>query len=139
MFFTAYLPLFLLPISALQIPSILAPFYEPHLDDSLLLSNDSLIPTQHDLLKRDGNCPISFNSCSTFAAADAGACCTQGSFCTTDHAKNVSSIRNPIRVLQILTFTDCVLSYRGNLHGHNRTSYSSNDDDDDDDGSFRFW
>jgi hypothetical protein len=105
MFCTGYLPLFLLPISALQIPSILAPFYEPHLDDSLLLSNESLIPTEHDLLKRDGNCPTGFNSCSTFAAADAGACCTQGSFCTTDHAKNVSLMGIPIRVLQMLTFS----------------------------------
>ena len=26
-----------------------------------------------------------------------------------------------------------MLPYRGNLYGHNRTSYNSNDDDDDDD------
>jgi hypothetical protein len=137
MFSTPYLPLFLLPISALQIPSILAPFYEPHLDDSLLLSNESLIPTEHGLLKRDGNCPTGFNSCSTFAAADAGACCTQGSFCTTDHAKNASPMSIPIRVLQMLTLADCVLPYRGNLYGHNRTSYSGNDDDNI--GRVRFW
>ncbi len=82
---TAYLSIFLVPISALQIPSIFSPFNEPYLE-----GNSSIIPTEHDLLKRDGNCPTHYNSCSTFAAADAGACCTSGSVCTTDHAKNVA-------------------------------------------------
>lgn len=88
----SYIPLFLLPttISALQIPSIFAPFYEPHLEDSLLRSNVSLIPDELDLRKRDGNCPNNYNSCSTLAAADAGACCTAGTFCTTDHARNIA-------------------------------------------------
>ncbi|KUJ20263.1 uncharacterized protein LY89DRAFT_682023 [Mollisia scopiformis] len=88
----SYIPLFLLPtLSALQIPSILAPFYEPHLEESLIISNVSLIPHElDDLRKRDGNCPDNYNSCSTLAAADAGACCTIGTFCTTDHAKNIA-------------------------------------------------
>lgn len=87
----AYIPLFLLPtLSALQIPSIFAPFYEPHLEESLLLSNVSLASDNPDLRKRDGNCPDNYNSCSTLAAADAGACCTVGSFCTTDRAKNIA-------------------------------------------------
>ncbi|KAE8443335.1 hypothetical protein EG329_001978 [Mollisiaceae sp. DMI_Dod_QoI] len=85
-----YIPLFLLPISALQIPSIFAPFYEVHLEDSLLLSNITSISDEHELRKRDGNCPVNFNSCSTLAAADAGACCTAGTFCTTDHARNIA-------------------------------------------------
>ncbi|KAH7329984.1 hypothetical protein BKA65DRAFT_47334 [Rhexocercosporidium sp. MPI-PUGE-AT-0058] len=93
----AYLSLLLLPISALQIPSILAPFYEPYIeidaDSSILLSNTSLSssPQQHhDLLKRDGNCPLNFNSCSTFRDSAGGACCTAGSFCTTDRARNIA-------------------------------------------------
>ena len=45
---------------------------------------------EHELIKRDGNCPANYNSCSTFAAADAGACCTAGSFCTLDHARNIA-------------------------------------------------
>jgi hypothetical protein len=87
----AYVSLLLLPISALQIPSILAPFYEPHLDDSVLISNETIIPpTENELRKRDGNCPINYNSCSTLAKADAGACCTAGSICTLDHARNIA-------------------------------------------------
>jgi hypothetical protein len=74
-----------LSISALQIPSILAPFYEALLD-----TNDTSIGSLHDLVKRDGNCPTNYNSCSTLAAADAGACCTVGSVCTTDRAKNIA-------------------------------------------------
>lgn len=84
-----YLSAFLLPISisvsALQIRAVAAPFYE-----ALLETNETLIASSHDLLKRDGNCPTNYNSCSTLAAADAGACCTVGSFCTTDGAKNIA-------------------------------------------------
>lgn len=86
---TTYLSLFLLPISALQIPSILAPFYQPYTESSTLLSNESL-STEHELLKRDGNCPVNFNSCTTFRDSAGGACCTAGSFCTTDKANNIA-------------------------------------------------
>ncbi|TVY22744.1 hypothetical protein LHYA1_G008592, partial [Lachnellula hyalina] len=84
--------LFLLPISALQIPSIFAPFYETH-TESLILSNETLISAEnepHDLLKRDGSCPANFGSCSTLNAKYGGACCTAGSICTTDKAKNIA-------------------------------------------------
>ncbi|TVY54182.1 hypothetical protein LCER1_G004589, partial [Lachnellula cervina] len=84
--------LFLLPISALQIPSLFAPFYEPH-TESLILSNETLISPEnepHDLLKRDGSCPANFDSCSTLNAKYGGACCTAGSICTTDKAKNIA-------------------------------------------------
>ena len=82
---------FLLPsISALQIPSILSSFYEPQglTNDTSSLESDSQIP--HELLKRDGNCPVNYNSCSTLAANYGGACCIAGSSCTTDHAKNIA-------------------------------------------------
>lgn len=84
---TAYLSLFLLPTHALQIPSIFAPFYTPY-TESLLLSNETL-SSELELLKRDGNCPADFNSCSKFQN-NAAACCTVGSFCTTDPAKNIA-------------------------------------------------
>jgi hypothetical protein len=87
----AYVSLFLLPISALQIPSIISPFYEPRLDDSLLISNETLVPLpENELRKRDGNCPVNHNSCSTLAKADGGACCIAGSTCTLDHARNIA-------------------------------------------------
>jgi hypothetical protein len=82
--------IFVLPIAALQIPSIFAPFYEPRLEP--LISNDTLIPDEHELLKRDGNCPANFNSCTTLAAGYGGACCTSGSICTTDRAHNIASV-----------------------------------------------
>ncbi|TVY48279.1 hypothetical protein LOCC1_G001434 [Lachnellula occidentalis] len=84
--------LFLLPISALQIPSLFASFYEPH-TESLNLSNETLISSEnesHDLLKRDGSCPANFDSCTTLNAKYGGACCTAGSVCTTDRAKNIA-------------------------------------------------
>lgn len=80
--------IFILPIAALQIPSIFAPFNEPQLES--LLSNETLIPDEHELLKRDGNCPSNYNSCSTLNANYGGACCTSGSVCTTDKAHNVA-------------------------------------------------
>jgi hypothetical protein len=87
---TFALSLFILPISALQIPSIFADFYEPHPEDYLLKSNETLQSNEHDLLKRAADCPLNYNSCSTLAAADAGACCTSGSVCTTDNAQNIA-------------------------------------------------
>jgi hypothetical protein len=88
-----YIPLVFLPVvSALQVPSVFTPFFEPHLDDSLLLSNLTSVPDEFDLRKRDGNCPNNYNSCSTLAAADAGACCTAGTFCTTGNHSNLKSV-----------------------------------------------
>ncbi|TVY81577.1 hypothetical protein LSUE1_G003404 [Lachnellula suecica] len=79
--------LFLLPIAALQLPSVFAPFYEP----SLLISNETLLVDEsHELLKRDGSCPANYGSCSTLNAKYGGACCTAGSICTTDKAKNIA-------------------------------------------------
>ncbi|KAN0117273.1 hypothetical protein V8E51_003250 [Hyaloscypha variabilis] len=87
----AFVSLFFLPISALQIPSILSPFYEPRLDESSLVSNETLTPQpENELRKRDGNCPTNYNSCSTLAQADGGACCIAGSTCTLDHARNIA-------------------------------------------------
>jgi len=84
-----FLSLFLLRVSALQIPAIIAEFYAPL--DALLL-NETSIPQDRslELLKRDGNCPANHNSCSTLAKADAGACCTAGTFCTLDSSKNIA-------------------------------------------------
>jgi len=81
--------IFLLPVTALQIPSIFIDFYAPQ--DSLLL-NETSIPNDdgHDLLKRDGNCPDNFNSCSTYAKGNGGACCTVGSVCTKDSGNNIA-------------------------------------------------
>jgi hypothetical protein len=79
--------IFILPIAALQIPSIFAPFYEPL---ESLLSNQTLIPDEHELSKRDGNCPSNYDSCSTLAANYGAACCTSGTFCTTDRAHNIA-------------------------------------------------
>ncbi|EKD15918.1 uncharacterized protein L3040_003225 [Drepanopeziza brunnea f. sp. 'multigermtubi'] len=82
-----YTPLLLLlPISALQI----APFYEPY---AVLLSNNESVSAaahRHELRKRDGNCPADFNSCTTYRDSAGGACCTAGSFCTTDGAQNIA-------------------------------------------------
>lgn len=87
----AYISLLLLPISALQIPSVLSPFHQPRLDESLLISNETLLPPPgNELRKRDGNCPANYNSCSTLAKADGGACCIAGSTCTLDHARNIA-------------------------------------------------
>ncbi|KAK6586286.1 hypothetical protein PZA11_001343 [Diplocarpon coronariae] len=80
---TTYLSLLLVPASGLQISSILAPFYEPYTEKPIQLSNESS-SSEHEFLKRDGNCPANFNSCSTFRDSAGGACCTAGSFCTTD-------------------------------------------------------
>lgn len=83
----------LLPVSSLQVPSIIAPFESPYLESTILLSNDTLSPPpkQNELLKkRDGGCPLNFNSCSAFRDSAGGACCQVGSFCTTDRAKNIA-------------------------------------------------
>lgn len=80
-----YLTLLLpLTISALQLSPVFAPFYE-----AVIATNDTA-NASHDLLKRDGNCPTNYNSCSTLAAADAGACCISGSTCTTDGARIIA-------------------------------------------------
>lgn len=87
----AYVSLLLLPIAALQIPSILSPFFEPRLDETALVSNETLVLSpENELRKRDGNCPLNYNSCSTLAQEDGGACCTAGSTCTFDHARNIA-------------------------------------------------
>lgn len=80
--------LLLLPsISALQIPSIFESFYEPQ-----GVSNDTSLPDSesHELIKRDGNCAVNYNSCSTLAANYGGACCIAGSTCTKDKANNIA-------------------------------------------------
>ncbi|KAI6713456.1 hypothetical protein JHW43_004058 [Diplocarpon mali] len=86
---TTYLSLLLVPASGLQISSILAPFYEPYTEKPIQLSNESS-SSEHEFLKRDGNCPANFNSCSTFRDSAGGACCTAGSFCTTDRSDNIA-------------------------------------------------
>ncbi|CZT41857.1 uncharacterized protein RSE6_01658 [Rhynchosporium secalis] len=84
----------LLPVSSLQIPSISAPFDSPQFENTILLSNDTLSPPppqRNELLKkRDGSCPANFNSCRAFRDSAGGACCTVGSICTTDKAKNIA-------------------------------------------------
>lgn len=92
--------------TALQIPSLIAPpepFYAPlslNLDSSepSLISNETILPDtspatskpQNELLKRAGNCPAHYNSCSTLKAADGGACCPATATCSTDSSHNVA-------------------------------------------------
>ncbi|ESZ89803.1 hypothetical protein SBOR_9809 [Sclerotinia borealis F-4128] len=92
---------------ALQIPSLLSPpepFYAPiSLDlnissESSLISNETTFPDTSpasskpkvELVKRAGNCPSNFNSCSTFNAADGGACCPTSATCSTDASHNIA-------------------------------------------------
>lgn len=77
-----FIPLFLLPASAIQIPSNFADFYESQ------VANETLV--RHELHKRDGNCPVNFNSCTTLAKNMGGACCTVGSYCTMDKSNNIA-------------------------------------------------
>ncbi|EPE26900.1 hypothetical protein GLAREA_02814 [Glarea lozoyensis ATCC 20868] len=81
---------FLIPsISALQ----LAAFYEPHYISNDANDTSSLEPPpfhNNELLKRDGGCPVQFNSCSTLNANYGGACCTVGSTCSIDGGRNVA-------------------------------------------------
>ncbi|KAH6678419.1 hypothetical protein B0J14DRAFT_534758 [Halenospora varia] len=80
---------FLLPvsISALQIPSIFAPFFSVQDIPLTSSTNETIIPVP-ELLKRDGNCPVNYNACTQ--ANFAGACCPQNAICTTDRANNVA-------------------------------------------------
>ena len=85
--------LLLAPISAIQIPPILADFYEAHTPEPLLLSNETSIAVEHELRKRQaGGCPVNFNPC--LADGYEGACCTRGSICTMDSARNVACCPN---------------------------------------------
>jgi hypothetical protein len=75
-----HLLLLLIPTSALQHPPI-APFYSP------------LPATENNpshLFKRDDNCPVNYNSCTTLSPSDGAACCSQGSTCTLDAASNIA-------------------------------------------------
>ncbi|KAI9644948.1 hypothetical protein NHQ30_006983 [Ciborinia camelliae] len=93
--------------TAHQIPSLLSPpspFYAPlplNLDissGSSLTSNETLHPSTSpasskpklELLKRDGNCPVNYNSCSTLKAAYGGACCPRSATCSTDASHNIA-------------------------------------------------
>lgn len=81
-----------LPISAVRIPSITAAFYEAFLEDHLL-ANISTIGNNRELVKRQaGGCPARFNPCA--GNGYGGACCTSGSICTTDVARNVACCPN---------------------------------------------
>jgi hypothetical protein len=77
-----------LVLGATSHPSDFSPFY-PAVSDSVDLStssNDTISPLEsaEELFRRAGNCPSNYNSCSTLAAGDAGACCTAGSVCSWD-------------------------------------------------------
>lgn len=86
----AYCFLFLLlSCSAYQIPSVFTPFFPPHLDGTFLSNSTLIIPGKHDLLKRNGNCPANFNSCSKIAGGSE-ACCNANAVCTMDFANNVA-------------------------------------------------
>ncbi|APA06280.1 hypothetical protein SS1G_01212 [Sclerotinia sclerotiorum 1980 UF-70] len=93
--------------AALQIPSLLSPpepFYAPlslNLDissEASLISNETILPDtspasskpKPELLKRNGNCPSNYNSCSTLNAADGGACCPASATCSTDASHNIA-------------------------------------------------
>jgi hypothetical protein len=75
-----HLLLLLIPTSALQYP-LMAPFYSP-----LLATENN--PSR--LFKRDDNCPVNYNSCTTLSPSDGAACCSQGSTCTLDAASNIA-------------------------------------------------
>ncbi|KAF7895262.1 hypothetical protein EAF00_007076 [Botryotinia globosa] len=93
--------------TALQIPSLLSPpepFYAPislDLDissESFITSNETILPDtspasskpKPELLKRNGNCPSNYNSCSTLKDSYGGACCPAAAVCSTDAAHNVA-------------------------------------------------
>ena len=76
------IPLFLLSASAIQVPSLFADFYEPQ------VANETSV--RNELHKRDGSCPVNFNSCTTLGKKLGGACCTVGSYCTTDRSNNIA-------------------------------------------------
>lgn len=84
--------LLILPISAVQIPALFSAAFTSPLsekDAPLLSANETLTDTE--LLKRQlgsGGCPANFNPCRQNGYG--GACCTAGSFCTTDVARNIA-------------------------------------------------
>ncbi|KAH8598985.1 hypothetical protein B0O99DRAFT_614696 [Bisporella sp. PMI_857] len=77
--------LFILPTYASQLPPVFSDFF-----DSLPANETSSGLLGHELIKRDGNCPTNYNSCSTLAKNLGGACCTAGSVCSLDRARNVA-------------------------------------------------
>ncbi|KAG9248374.1 hypothetical protein BJ878DRAFT_488499 [Calycina marina] len=81
-----FILIFVLPISAIQIqiPSIFAGFLDPQ------SANGTAMDGSHDLYKRDGNCPVDSNSCTTLGEDFGGACCTVGSVCTTDSGHGIA-------------------------------------------------
>ncbi|CCU74578.1 hypothetical protein BGHDH14_bgh03043 [Blumeria hordei DH14] len=91
--------LFVVPASSSYFSWFSSPFFDPPFQDPISLSNISSSKDEENiLLKRDGNCPINYNSCSTLAAEFGGACCESGanfssstsSLCTTDGAHRVA-------------------------------------------------
>ncbi|POS87124.1 hypothetical protein EPUL_000718 [Erysiphe pulchra] len=65
-------------------------FHEPYFRELDISSNPNSTIQEDKVEKRDGNCPVDHNSCSTFAADYGGACCALGSLCTTDAAHQIA-------------------------------------------------
>ncbi|RKF61077.1 hypothetical protein OnM2_045040 [Erysiphe neolycopersici] len=65
-------------------------FHKPYFRELDVSLNPNSTIQEDNIEKRDGNCPVNHNSCSTFAADYGGACCAIGSRCTTDAAHQIA-------------------------------------------------
>ncbi|RDW71977.1 hypothetical protein BP5796_08011 [Coleophoma crateriformis] len=74
---------------AFSTPARFEPFV-PSSAEALLVGNDTIVPADHELLKRAGSCAANYNSCSSLAAIYSGACCSKTAVCTTDRNANVA-------------------------------------------------
>ncbi|KAI1004289.1 hypothetical protein K3495_g3921 [Podosphaera aphanis] len=86
-----FLILFLFCLYTPALSSTPTTFDEPFVrdQDTYLLTNSSSW-SDNTLLKRNDNCPVNYNSCSTLAAGYGGACCASGYLCTTDAARQIA-------------------------------------------------
>jgi hypothetical protein len=87
----AALTALLLPISALQI-SPASDFLEPYTETHVTILSTNKISIPAELKRQLPGCPAQFNRCT--ANGYGGACCTQGSFCTTDANRNIACCPN---------------------------------------------
>lgn len=84
----------LIPAYALQIPPAPAAFIEAYTENhvTILSTNDTSIAAELKRQLGSGGCPAQFNPC--LQNGYGGACCIQGSFCTTDGARKVACCPN---------------------------------------------
>ena len=83
----------LLSVTALQISPAPAAFIEPYTVNHVTILSATAISIPHELKRQfAGGCPAQHNRCTQ--AGFGAACCTQGSFCTTDAARMVACCPN---------------------------------------------